>query len=387
MPKFKNYNQNQPMLLPPNIKDWLPSNHICFVINDIVDNLDISSIEDTYSEQGSPAYNPKALIKTMFYSYTQGNRSSRKIEKGCYENLVMRYLSASQCPDHGTISLFRKSHLSCLEDLFVQIVIMSKELNIINPRKISIDGTIFKANSSWKNTVDQKSIAKLKKNIRKMLRQAEEIDQEEDKKYGKEAKGYEEMPEKLRDKEARLKEIKRLKKKLEQLNQAEEIIDEKQEEVKDRPKEERELKRNTTYNTTDDDANTMKMKNSNSFKPGYNGQIAANNQIILAYDITDDADDTNSLAPMVEKTENNTREKVDELSADSKYFSKDNIEKIMENEIDAYIPDQRKALEEKQERNNEVPKYDKRIFKYDSKRVEYICPQGKRLRLVEIRTL
>ncbi|MFH1457060.1 MAG: transposase [Patescibacteria group bacterium] len=99
MPKFKPYNQNQPMFLPLNIKDYLPDKHICHIINDIIDNLDVSSVEQTYSVKGAPAYNPKMLIKIMFFSYTRGIRSSRKIEELASENIVFRYLSANQQPE------------------------------------------------------------------------------------------------------------------------------------------------------------------------------------------------------------------------------------------------------------------------------------------------
>jgi len=379
MPKFKDYNQNQPMLLPPDIKDWLPSNHICFIINDVVDNLNIDCIKTTYSENGCPAYNPKMLVKILFYSYTQGIRSSRKIEKMAQENIAYRYLSANQCPDHGTINLFRKNHLIDLEDLFAQIVVLCDGLNIIDPTDISIDGSVFKANASRKTTYTQENIAKLKKRIREMLRQAEQIDKEEDEKYG-DRRGYNQMPERLKNPETRQKEIKRLQEKMNKLNQADNIIKAKQE--KANTAKEKKLSRNKTYNTTDPDAKLMRMKNKETYKPAYNGQIATNNQVIVAYDVTDDNVDTNLLLPMVEKTENNTGKEVKKVKADAIYFTKNNIEKINKKEIDAYIPDPRKSLEEKQERDNTVPKYDSRNFKYDKKKDEFICPQNKRLHLI-----
>ena len=151
---------------------------------------------------------------------------------------------------------------------------------------------------------------------------------------------------------------------------------------KPKTKEEKELNRNKTHNTTDSEVKLMKMKKGKTYHPAYNGQIATSNQIVLAYEITDEGVDTNLLHPMINKTENNTKKKVKKAKADSSYFSKDNIEKIDEKEIDAYIPDRDKALEERQERNNEIPKYDRRNFKYDEKEDEFICPQDKRLRLI-----
>lgn len=379
MPKFKDYNQNQPMLLPPDIKTWLPSDHICFIINDVVNNLNIDCIKTAYSENGCPAYNPRMLIKVLFYSYAQGIRSSRKIEKMSHENIVYRYLSANQCPDHGTINLFRKNHLIDLEDIFAQIVILCDGLNIIDPTDISIDGTVVKANASKKETYSREAIAKLKKRIRKILNEANQVDEEEDKKFGNK-RGYNQMPDKLKDPETRQKEIKRLQEKMQQLKQADKAIQEKQKQTK--TKEEKKQTRNLTHNTTDGDAKLLKMKKGKNYQPAYNGQIATNNQIILAYDVTDDGTDTKLLLPMIKKTENNTGKKVEKAKADSSYFSKDNIEGVKEKEIDAYIPDQQKSIEEKQERDNAIPKYDRRNFKYDKKKDEFICPRNERLHLL-----
>lgn len=378
MPKFKEYSQNQTMLLPPNITDWIPKDHQCFVISEIIDKLNISCVENTYSDNGASAYNPRMLVKIIFYSYTKGIRSSRKIENLTYENIVYRYLSANQFPDHGTINLFRKDHLKDLEDLFAQVVVLCDRLGIIDPSDISIDGSVFKANASKKSTYDKETIAKLKKKIGGIFQEAEDIDKEEDKKYGNK-RGYSEMPEKLKDPKTRTKEIERLQEKMRKLKEADQTIKEKQ--AKAKTKREKELTGNKTCNTTDSEAKLMKMKKGKTYQPAYNGQIATSNQIILAYDVTDDGADTKLLIPMINKTENNTEKKVKKAKADASYFSKNNLEKIEEKEIDAYIPDQAKTLEEKQERNNEIPEYDKRNFKYDKDKDEFICPKKKSLLL------
>jgi len=380
MPKFKEYNQNQSMLLPPNVTDWIPKNHICFVINDIVDSLNLDDVKNTYSDNGSSAYDPGMLIKVIFYSYAKGIRSSRRIEEMACENIVCRYLSANQCPDHGTVNLFRKSHLLDLENLFAQIVILAAGLNIADPTDISIDGSVFKANASKKATYDKEAIAKLKQRIRKVLREAEETDEEEDKRFGLE-RCYNEMPKTLLDPALRQKEIKRLQNKMKQLEEADKAINEKQKQA--RTKAEKELLRNNTHNTTDQDAKLQKMKKGRTFQPAYNGQIATSNQIIVAYDVTDDGVDTNLLMPMIEKTENISKKKVEKVKADASYFSADNLDSITEKKIDAYIPDQAKSLEERQARNNEIPEYDRRNFKYDQVRDEFICPENKRLPLIE----
>ena len=370
------------MLLPPDLREWLPPDHVCFVINDVVDNLDISCIKATYSDEGSPAYDPRMLLKVVFYCYARGTRSSRKIENMTQENIVCRYLAANQQPDHGTINIFRKDHLIDLENLFAQIVVLCDGLNIIDPSDISIDGTIIKANAAKRKTYNREKIARLKKKIRGILEEAERIDREEDKIYGNK-RGYNQMPDKLKDPKTRQKEIKRLQEKMKKLNEADEAIKKKQAQA--RTSEEKKQTRNNTHNTTDGDANLTKMKKGINYQPAYNVQAATNNQIVAAYGISDNVVDANQLLPMIDKAENNTGKKVKKVKADAAYFSKDNIAGIEEKEIDAYIPDQQKAIEEKQERDNTIPEYDRRNFKYDPNRDEFICPQNKPLPLKEIR--
>ena len=175
------------MLLPQDIRDCIPTDHIGFVINDVVDTLNMQAIEDTYANDtgGASAYSPWLLIKVMFYAYATGMRSSRLIEKQCRENLVFRYLSAGACPDHGTINLFRKKHLTALEDIFAQLVIICGQLNMANFSNISIDGSIFQASASKKNTFNREEITKWKNRIGKTLQEAEDVDTEEDRIYGK----------------------------------------------------------------------------------------------------------------------------------------------------------------------------------------------------------
>ena len=382
MPKFKQYSQYQSILLPPSLADCLPENHICFVINDIVDNLDLSAIENTYSDSGSPAYDPRMMTKILFYGHTQGVRSSRKIESKLNEDIACRFLAANQLPDHGTINLFRKNHLTVLKEIFPQIVMLANGLGMIDPEDVSVDGTKVKASASRKNLFDQVEIDRLKKKFADSFAEAEAIDAEEDKLFG-DSIGYNAVPKAMADREKRKQTIEKMKAKLEKLKQAEKQIKAKQ--AKAKTKEDKGLKKNSTSNITDPDANLMKMKN-RSFKMAYNAQFASANQLIVAYNLNNEPTDTNSLTGMLKETENNTGEKIKTVKADAGYFSTSNIEFCLDNQIDAYIPDEMKAAEERQNRNNEIPKYDRRNFQYDEGKDEFICPEGKVLRYKKLKS-
>lgn len=381
MPQFKPYNQNQSMFLPLNIRDCFPKDHICFIINDVVDNLNVECLEKTYSNNGCPAYSPKMLIKLIFYGYTQGARSSRKLEKLTYENLVFRFLSANQTPDHGTINLFRKTHLIDLENIFAQIVLICDGLGIIDPKDISIDGSIFKANASTKKFLDQEAIEKLKIKIGQMLAEAQKIDDEEDVKYGKDKQG-DKIPKELLDPEVRQVKIKQLQERIEQLEKIKKNIIDKQ--VAAKTSEDKKLINNQKTNLTDPEAKLMKMKNGRGYQQAFNGQVSSSKQVIVAYDIVAENTDINMLLPMIEKTEMITKQKVEIVKADAGYFSKNNIASIKEKTITAYIPDRDKTIEEYQEKNNKIPTYDRRNFSYDKDKDEFICPQKQRLILVEV---
>jgi transposase len=111
---YKTYDPDQLFLLPPSLKEWLPENHLAYFVSDVVDELDLGEIEQTYSTrlQGQPPYHPAMMVKLLFYAYCTGIPSSRKIEKKTYEDIAFRILAAGHHPDHDTVADFRKNHLS-----------------------------------------------------------------------------------------------------------------------------------------------------------------------------------------------------------------------------------------------------------------------------------
>src|SRR3989338_4915583 len=140
----------------------------------------------------------------------------------------------------------------------------------------------------------------------------------------------------------------------------------------------------TSMNFPDAVSNLMKMKDK-SFKMAYNAQFATAEQIITAYDLNNEPTDVSSLIAMIKKTEKNTGKKVKTVKADAGYFSSANIEFCVDNQIDAYIHDEMKSTKERQERKNEIPKYDRRNFQYNSSQDEFICPAGKSLKFKRLK--
>ena len=193
MPKFKEYHQNQIMLMPPSLEEKVPLEHLARYVNQVVDRLDTSAIEASYSELGCPGYHPKMLVKLLVYGYSMGIRSSRRIQRAAREDIVFMWLAGLQEPDFRTISDFRKSRLKDIKGIFNQILELCCELGMVQCGRISIDGTKIEANSG-KHKITfrkklEKSLSGYEEKIDEILREAEEIDAEEDALYG-DSDGY-----------------------------------------------------------------------------------------------------------------------------------------------------------------------------------------------------
>jgi transposase len=337
---FKRYDQKQQFLLPLNLEEFVSEDHISRVLNDLIDVVDISAIESTYSENGCPAYHPRLFLKILFYGYLINIRSSRKIDDMTQTDTAFMYLAAMQKPDFHTICRFRSTHLDSIKEIFSQIVTFCKEMGLIGS-SISIDGTKVKANASPKQS---KSSDAIKKEIDKILRESIETDELEDEIYG-DSTPYQ-MPEELVDKKYRLEKIKAAKKKMD----------------------EEKLKK---VNITDTDAKIMKHKDG-SKKPSYNCQVAVDEkeQIIVAVDLVDEENDLHQIEPMIENVKETLGYKPNVVLADAGYFSYDNVKFLLDEEIDAYIPDNFYEVEKR----GKTKKFRKSLFTYDEKKDCYYCP-------------
>lgn len=332
---YKTYDPNQLFLLPPSLKEWLPEGHLAYFVSDVVDELDLNDIEKTYSTklQGQPPYHPAMLVKLLFYAYCMGIPSSRKIEKETYEDIAFRILAAGYHPDHDTIADFRKIHLGALKGLFLQILILCKEAKLVKLGHVSLDGTKIKANASKHKAMSygrmQEKEKELERAVNELLRKAESVDAEEDKRYGKGIRG-DELPEELRFREKRLVTIRQAKKALEEriAKEAEPSQKEKQPKPKDQ------------INFTDPESRIMKDSATKEFVQGYNAQAAvdAASQIIVAAEVTIQSNDKKQLEPMLAEVKENCNALPKELSADAGYYSEDNVAHAQAKGIRPLIP-------------------------------------------------
>ena len=216
---FKPYEPGQLYLMPPNVREWLPEDHLAFFVDDIVDTLDLSAIWQAYEGDGRahPAYWPPMMVKVLVYGYCVGVFSSRKIATRLHEDVAFRVVAANSTPDFRTIATFRRRHLKALSGLFGQVLQVAQKAGLVRMGHVAVDGTKVDANASKHKAMSYERMVeaegRLEQEVQGLLQRAEEIDQAEDAQYG-DSDGNE-IPEELKRRETRLKKIREAKQALE----------------------------------------------------------------------------------------------------------------------------------------------------------------------------
>lgn len=338
---FKSCERKQMLLLPPSLLDWLPEGHLAHFIMDVVEQLDLSEIYASYagSGRGQPPYDPAMMTALLFYAYCTGVPSSRQIEKRTYEDVAFRVIAANRHPDHDSVCEFRKRHLKALAALFVQILRLCQEAGLVRLGHVALDGTKVRANASKHKAMSygrmKKKKEELQTEIEALLKNAEAVDQEEDREYGKGKKGWD-LPDELKRKETRLKKIKEAMSALEE--EARQNAAEKQK-AKDSQQENARGSRTpapapvpsdkTQRNFTDPDSRIMKVSSTNSFEQCYNAQALVDDsfQVIVAAGLSQRANDMDEVEPILDILEEN----LDgiphgmAITTDAGYFSETNV--------------------------------------------------------------
>lgn len=349
--KFREYSPDQSLLLPPDLKDWLPEDHLVYFLRDVVDSLDLSPIYCKYDARkgGQPAYHPAMMVALLLYGYCVGIPSSRKIERQTYDSVAFRVLTAGDHPDHDTISTFRQTHLKELAGLFVQVLCLCQKAGLVKLGHVALDGTKVRANASKHkaNSYDrmEKKEAELRAEVERLLADAAASDEEEDRQYGK-GKCGEDLPEELRFRQSRLRKIREAKRALEEEAKAAAEAKRKEMEAKgkDGPPPDDKPDAKAQRNYTDPDSRIMKDGATKSFEQCYNCQAAVDevSQVIVGGYVTQQANDKQQLQPLLEKVSGNLEGSQPKcVSADSGFYSEANVAYLDSHGIDGYIATER----------------------------------------------
>jgi transposase len=358
------------LLLPPDLREWLPEGHLALFVADVVEALDLSEILDAYERgdlRGYPPYHPVMMVKLLVYGYCTGVISSRKIERATVVDVAFRVLAANQHPDHDSIASFRKRHLQALAGLFVQVLRVCEKAGLVKLGHIAIDGTKVRANASKHKAMSYGRMAetetKLEAEMIALLEEAQRLDDAEDARYGKDTRG-DELPAELARRESRLEKIRAAKAALEQ--EAREAAEQKAAEARAKIAErQRKAEASGTKpgghdpkvpdpasavpeakaqkNFTDPESRIMKDGATKSFEQCYNAQagVDAQAQIIVAAEVVQTPTDKQQLVPMLEAVEENAGRRPEQASADSGYFSSSAVTDERLEGIALYVPPDR----------------------------------------------
>jgi len=353
--RFRSIDRSTPYLLPPSIDDWLPESHLARFVSDVVMQLDTSGIENCYSGRGSDAWHPKMLIGLLFYGYATGVFSSRKLERATHDSVAFRYLCANQHPDHDSIATFRRRFLSELETLFVQILHVGREMELVKLGNVSLDGTKVKANASKHKALSWAYACKLEKQfeseVKELMRLADEADASEL------PDGFS-IPEELEIREKRLTAIRDAKAKIEEraaerhareLAEYEEKVAKREAQEKATGKKPRGKEPKTPeegpqdkdqVNLTDEESRIMPAS-SGGFEQAYNAQAAVDMEtmIVVATSLSHNPNDKREMEPVVETLAKLPEElgEIETVVADTGYFSEHNVKVCEQHELQPLI--------------------------------------------------
>ena len=217
---FGAYQPDQPLLLPPDLQEWVPPGHLAHHVSDVVDALDLTAFYAPYEGDGrrNAPYEPSMMVKVLIYAYATGTFSSRAVARKLEEDVAFRMLAAGNFPQHRTVCEFRRRHLAEFSELFVGVVQVAREMGLARFGKLSVDGTKVRANASKRKAMSYermgKEAARLQAEIEALLTKAGMVDAEEDERWGEDFRG-DELPEELQRREKRLAAIQAAKARLE----------------------------------------------------------------------------------------------------------------------------------------------------------------------------
>ena len=343
------------------LSEALPLNHLARFVVDVIAQLDVSNLYARYAPEGGEAIAPEILLGLLFYGYATGVFSSRKIEKGTYESIPLRFIASGLHPDHDTIANFRKTFLTEIQDLFVQVLLLAKTAGVLKVGNISLDGTKIHADASKSKAVSYKRLgeleAKLRQEVQELMTVGEAADQ-----------GDLVLPEAL----VIVDEITLRQERLENLAKARAVLDgraqdryeaektEYEAKVQRREEQARRTKRKPggrtpqppqpgprdtdQYNFTDPDSRIMKNSTDKGVDQHYNAQIAVTQDslLIVAHALSNHPNDQQEMEPTLDALAPAVGQ-ADAAALDNGYFSAANIAACVERGIEAYIATGREA--------------------------------------------
>ena len=344
MSNFRTIDRQTGFLLPPSVDEWLPEKHLARFVVEVIDGLDLSAMSGSYRGSGSASYHPALLLGILVYGYATGVFSSRKLERASYDSVAFRFIAANDHPDHDTIAAFRRRFLKEIEALFVQVLLLAREMGVLKMGTIALDGTKIHANASRHSALSYehagKIEAQLQAEVADLMAKAEAADTAD-------IPDGVSIPDELARREERLRKLAEARTKIEaraKERYARELAEHEAKLAARAAKTAATGKKpggkppqpptagplpQDQINLTDEESRIMPSVGG-GFEQSYNAQaaVAAGSMLVVAIDVAQAPNDKQQLEPMLGKIEALPEElgEAETLLADTGYFSAENVE-------------------------------------------------------------
>jgi transposase len=344
MGNFRTVDRDTGFLLPPSVDDWIPERHLARFVVEVIEGLDLRAMSESYRGSGSASYQPSLLLGIIVYGYATGIFSSRKLERATYDSVAFRFIAANDHPDHDTIATFRRRFLKQIEGLFVQVLLLAREMGLLKLGTLGLDGTKIHANASRHSALSYehagKIEAQLKAEVAELMAKAEAADKAD-------IPDGMSIPDELARREDRLQKIADARAKIEARSKERFAREQAEHEAKLAA---REAKIKATgkkpggrppappvagalpadqINLTDEESRIMPVAGG-GFEQCYNAQalVAEGSLLVIASDVVQAPNDKQQIEPILGKIDDLPAElgHAETLLADTGYFSAENVE-------------------------------------------------------------
>ena len=314
MQNFVQADRNQPYLLPPDLREWLPEDDLAHFVVEAVERVPLSQFQVNARGTGSAQYHPRMMLALLVYCYANGIFSSRRIERATYRDIGVRYVTANTHPDHDTICKFRRENLEAVQSGFVEVLLLAKELKLLKVGRVSVDGTKVQANASKRRSIRYDRAVELREQLRgevaDLLGQAERAD-------SKDEADPQQLPKELARREQLAAQLDAACERLEKQAQAQAERDQAEYERKVAAREQRAGRakgrhikppadtpaEDVQVNLTDADSGLMRKNKRSEYQQAYNAQAvvdADGSQLVLGTRVSQCASDRNELVADVD---------------------------------------------------------------------------------------
>ena len=356
MSNFRQVDRETGFLLPPSVDEWLPERHLARFVVEVIDQLDLSLLVKSYRGSGSASYHPSVLLGLLVYGYATGVLSSRKLERATYDSVAFRFIAANDHPDHDTIAAFRRRFVKEIETLFVGVLLLAREMGMLQLGTVALDGTKIHANASRHSALSyghaSQIEAQLKAEVAELMALAEAADQAD-------VPDGMSVPHELERREERLARLAEAKAKIEARAQERFAREQAEHEAKLKARADKEKATGKKpggkppapptampgatdqVNLTDEDSRIMPVAGG-GFDQCYNAQaaVATGSLLIVANNLTQAANDKQQLKPMIDKLRALSQQQLGRVRralADNGYLSEANVEHCAAAKIEPLI--------------------------------------------------